>query len=460
MFTVVLQACRARAPGRRRRLSLRATARSPGGPAPSHARHSTPGFRWLSAVARAALAICAMTLAAPAGHAASPLTLSEAQDIAETNQPVLSGQRAGVRAAEEAAVAAGQLPDPKLQLGLLNVPVTGPDAFSLTRDFMTMRMVGVMQEFPREAKRKLRAELAGIDGQQRQQELAFTRRAIRRDTAMAWIDVWYAQRNVELVQALQRETERQIESLAIAVRSAKAVPAEVLAARIELDLARDRGDAQKQRAETARAELSRWIGDAAQRPLPADPPSLPQPAALESLVDRLQAHPHLSALDKQVSMAEKEAELAKKGGLPDWNLQVGYAFRGAAYSDMMSVQVGVDLPLFQKNRQLRDFSSKLALAERARAMRQDNLREMQAMMRRVYAEWASASERAQRYRSSTLPQAAARTEVALAAYRAGRGDLARVLEARRMEIDLRVQQLMLEADIARGQAQIAYYQEE
>ena len=389
--------------------------------------------------------------------AADELPLSEALELAQANQPLLASQRAAVRASQEAAVAARQLPDPKLQLGILNMPVTGPDAFSLTSDFMTMRMIGVMQEFPREAKRQLRSELASLEGEQRQLELAFTRRAIRRDVALAWVDAWYAQRALDLTHELERETERQIDSLAIGVRAGKAAQADVLATRIELDLLCDRGDALRQREALARTELSRWIGSAAERPLPAAPPPLPPPAPLADLDARLRAHPHLSAFDRQVSVAEKEVQLAQRAGSPDWTLEVNYGVRGSAYSDMVSVQVGIDLPVFPKNRQLREVSSKLALAERARAMREDNLREMQAMLARAYAEWTAAGERLTRYRTSTLPQAQARTEAALAAYRAGRGELSKVLEARRMQLDLRMQQLMLEGEAARAQLQIAYY---
>ncbi len=408
--------------------------------------------RWLPVV------VLAVSFAA---KAASPLTLDEALRLAETGQPLVEGQLAGARAAEDMAVSAGQLPDPKLKFGLLNVPVNGPDAWSLTNDFMTMRMVGVMQEFPRESKRKLKSELAAIEGQQRKQEAASNLRTIRRDTSLAWLDAWYAQRTLQVAQTMQREIERQIELLAIAVRNAKVPSTDVLSARIELDLAKDRASAQQQRNEAARAELSRWIGnEAAQRPLPAELPELPAPPPLDALLGHLASHPHLSTYEKQVLAAEKEAQLARNSTMPDWSLEVAYAFRGSAYSDMVSVQVGIDLPLFQKNRQLRDYSAKVALADRARALREDNLREMQAMVRRAYAEWTSSNERLERYRSSTLPQAAARTEVALAAYRAGRGELMKVLEARRMELDLRMQQLMLEADAGRAQVQIGYYQAE
>ena len=89
-------------------------------------------------------------------HAGEPaLTLGEAQRIAVERSRQLAAQDASITAAREMAVAAGQLPDPVLKLGIDNLPVDGADRFSLTRDFMTMRRIGVMQEFTRDDKRRL-----------------------------------------------------------------------------------------------------------------------------------------------------------------------------------------------------------------------------------------------------------------------------------------------------------------
>src|SRR3546814_15233633 len=57
------------------------------------------------------------------------------------------------RAAEEAAVAARQLPDPQLTIGIQNLPVTGSEAFDINADFMTMKTIGIMRTQVREAKR-------------------------------------------------------------------------------------------------------------------------------------------------------------------------------------------------------------------------------------------------------------------------------------------------------------------
>ena len=88
----------------------------------------------------------------------APLSLQEAQQLAVGRSGQLVAQDAAARAARDMAVAAGQLPDPVLRLGIDSLPVNGPDRLSLTRDFMTMRRIGLMQEIPRQEKRQLKAE--------------------------------------------------------------------------------------------------------------------------------------------------------------------------------------------------------------------------------------------------------------------------------------------------------------
>src|SRR5687767_8270136 len=92
--------------------------------------------------------------AGPLATADEPLTLDAAVERALQSAPRVSAGIANLDATQALTVSAGRLPDPELIVGLDNLPVTGPDAYSTTRDFMTMRKVGVMQEFPAPAARK------------------------------------------------------------------------------------------------------------------------------------------------------------------------------------------------------------------------------------------------------------------------------------------------------------------
>ncbi|EMU5675346.1 TolC family protein, partial [Pseudomonas aeruginosa] len=149
----------------------------------------------------AALTLCA--LAVP-GLAAA-LTLDEALRLAEREAPSLAAQAANQDAAMQAAIPAGELPDPKLALGIQNFPIEGDARGSLTRDFMTMQMVGVMQEVPNRAKRRARVEAAqaGIDSADALERVE--RLKVRRETALAWIGGFAVEQKLQLFQTLYDE---------------------------------------------------------------------------------------------------------------------------------------------------------------------------------------------------------------------------------------------------------------
>ncbi|WP_455342741.1 hypothetical protein [Variovorax durovernensis] len=85
------------------------------------------------------------------------LGLPDALRLSQDRSQQLVAQDALATASREMAVAAGQRPDPTLRLGISNLPLNGEDRFSLTRDFMTMRTVGVMQEITRSEKLSARS---------------------------------------------------------------------------------------------------------------------------------------------------------------------------------------------------------------------------------------------------------------------------------------------------------------
>ena len=105
---------------------------------------------------------CAVTLAlstfiVAVADAQPLLTFDQALRVAQDRSRQLVAQDYAAASAREMAVAAAQLPDPMLTAGINNLPINGPDKFSLTRDFMTMRSLGVVQEFTRDEKRRVLA---------------------------------------------------------------------------------------------------------------------------------------------------------------------------------------------------------------------------------------------------------------------------------------------------------------
>ena len=404
----------------------------------------------------ACLAVLCAAFASVNSHAQQALTLDQALRAAQDRSRQLVAQDSAASASRQMAAAAGQLPDPTLKAGINNLPINGSDRFSLTRDFMTMRSIGVAQEITRSD--KLKARSARFD---REAETAEAARAValadlRRDTAKAWLDRHYQELMLDVLRTQRAEAGLQIEAADSAYRGGRGSQADVFAARSAVALIDDRIRQTERQVATAKTRLARWVGADANQAL-GTPPSVAavhlDTAALES---QLAHHPQIALMVKQEAMARADADIAQSDKRADWSVELMYSQRGPAYSNMVSVNVSIPLQFDQKNRQDRDVAAKLALVEQMRAQREEATREHFAETLGWLQEWQSDRDRLAHYDSELIVLAAERTRAAMAAYRGGSGALGAVLDARRMEIDTRMDRLRLEMEAAALWAQLEY----
>jgi outer membrane protein TolC len=385
-----------------------------------------------------------------------PLALDEAVRLATERSSQVVANQAQARAAREKAVAEGQRPDPVLTLGVNNVPVNGSDAWSLTEDFMTMRSIGVMQELTRAGKREARANRAERMADLAQVSERQVAAAVQRDAALAWLDRSFQQSLLELLAAQLVEAERQVQAADALYRSGRGGQADLFTARAEVEQLRDRLDVAQRAVTVATTQLARWIGAAAQQPLAARPEFALPAWTAGDLAQHVEQHPQIATSRQQEAVAQAEAELARANKSADWSVALMYSQRGPSYSNMVSLNFSVPLQWDQKQRQDRELAAALALTERAAAETEDITRAHLADVRAMLEEWRSDRQRLARYDASRVPLAVQRVDAALTAYRSGTGGLPSVLEARRAEIDVRVDRLRIEMNLARLWAQLNF----
>jgi len=402
-----------------------------------------------------ALVLCAAVVGVEV-RAQPTLTLDQALRLAQERSRQLPAQESAAAAAREMALAAGQLPDPVLKAGINNLPVNGADAWSLTSDFMTMRSIGVMQEFTRDGKRKARSARFDREAEAAEAGRAVALANLRRDTAMSWLDRHYQERMLGLLQVQRAETALQIEAAESAYRGGRGSQADVFAARSAVAQLDDRIRQTERQITIAKTRLARWVGADADQAL-ASPPGLAV-ARLDaaSMESQLEHHPQIALMARQEATARAEADIAQSNKRSDWSVELMYSQRGSAYSNMVSLNVSIPLQWDQTNRQDREVSAKLAMADQMREQREEATRERVAETRVWLQQWQSDRGRLEHYDSALIPLAGERTRAAIAAYRGGTGTLLAVLEARRMEIDTRMERLRLEMETAGLWAQLEY----
>jgi len=399
-------------------------------------------------------ALCVAPLLASAADV--PLTLPEAQRQAVERSQLLVARYAAIAGAREMAIAAAQLPDPVAKMQINNLPIDGEDRFSLTRDFMTMRSIGVMQEFTRSDKRKARAERFERDADKSNAESVLDTATIQRDTALAWLDRYYAESMAAVVAEQRLAAVSEIEAAEGAYRAGRGSLADILAARSALVGFDDRASELSRRASAATINLARWIGDGARAPLAGKPDIDTLRVDIQSLDADIRHHPQIALLDQREAIAAADVKIAQAAKQVDWSLEVMYSQRGSAYSNMISLELSVPLQWDRPHRQEREVTAKLAMLDEVRAEREDMLRAYAAELRAMRVEWENNRERRNRYQRELLPLAEERTQAIVGAYRGAKASIADVLMARRGEIDVRTQTLQLEWDTARLWAQLNF----
>ena len=384
-----------------------------------------------------------------------PLALFDAVRQADKDSPAISARRYAAESAEQAIGPAGALPDPQLVAGVDNLPVSGNDAFGLTRDFMTMRKIGVMQEVTRGEKRELRSERARAAATREQALLTNARLSVHESVARAWIACASAEQKLTLLHELEPRAEAQIAAAAAAMSVGRGTAADALAARSAQALLADRIRQGEREAEDARSDLTRWLPDAGARPLGATPDWSTLAIDADTLLANAAHHRELLAYDAAEQMANTEVALARAEKRPDWSVELDYAQRGPHFSNMVSLEFRVGLPLFAGSRQDPSIASKQAAVDQIQAEREDARRMHAAELRKTLAAWRSAVDRVARYESELLPLAEDRAEATLAGYRGGRGDLQTALSALDQVIEQRIAYAELKG--ALGQAWAALY---
>ncbi len=402
--------------------------------------------------ARAVLAFAGLFAVITPTAAVEPLSLSAAVSAAVARSRSLDASASAAQGAREMAVAAAQRPDPVLRLSLDNLPVDGPDRFRVTRDFMTMRSIGLMQTLPSADKRRARGERFEREADAAMSERAQRVALLQTEVAQAWLERRMQEQRIELLQAQITEARVLVQTLDAALRGGRGTTVDAFSARDALaQLEQGLIGAQAER-ENARLTLARLTGGPPEQPL-ADSPSMRLSAAAMGESTQL---PDLAVLEAREAVARAEAEVARQDLKPDWSAEIMFSQRGSQFSNMVSIGVSVPLQWDQPQRQQRELAARLARVNELEAEREEQTRERVLQVQRWQRAWRAGLDRLALLDTQRQPLAAQRVDAALAAYRGGREGLGPVLQARRDALNLALERLALERETAGLWAQLNY----
>jgi cobalt-zinc-cadmium efflux system outer membrane protein len=401
----------------------------------------------------AILAAIAALLPSPA-QAQAALALNEALGLALGDQPTVAAFERDAVASEEAAVAARTLPDPQIVAGVRDFPVTGGHALSPTSDNFTMYTIGVMREQVRRSRREAEASRLQAEAVVSRAEGSERERDIQRSVMIAWINAVEAASRQRLLARVIADLETGRRIIEAGVSIGASTPALALQAQAEIALAEaQRADARGMEAR-ARAELARWIGDAAQRPLPEAIPNLAIPSTVSDHHDAGE-HPHLRVAEAQEQAALRRVDVARADRRPNLTWQLMYGWR-PEYGDLASVQVTIPIQINRRQLQNRRIAEAEARADAASLRAQDVRRELGGAYGAALADYRSSDAQLAILRDQAIPSLEASFEAAQARYAGGQGSLEQPLAIVRRYVEVNIQAVEQQGRRARAAAELIY----
>lgn len=388
--------------------------------------------------------------AAGAAHAA-PMSYDAALKLAEQSAPSLQAKALDVKATQSASIAAGRLPDPKIRLGLDNFPVSGPPAGRFGPDSMTMASAGITQDMPNGAKREASRERARADIGVAEAGQAVEARSVRLNTALAWIDLYFAERRLAALDQASAAIAKMRSAAPAQVAAGSARPAQALEPE-QLDAAiGDRRADLVAAIAKARAELARWTGDA-QAEAVGDPPDIDvDPATLRAAID---GHSTLRAYDASQRKAEADLDLAKADKRSDWAWDLAYQHRDPRWGDMVTAGVTFSLPLFASTRQDPVVAARTESAASVRSQKEAARRQLLASLDTDLADHAMHHDRLHRAQETLVPLAQRRADLDISSYAAGTATLSEALAAQLALAEARIDAFDRQADVVRDGVRI------
>ena len=393
--------------------------------------------------------LVAWLVSLPAASQEDPKLSGLLKEAAERNPDVIAARREAEAAASRVEPAAA-LDDPMLEAGLLNVPA---QSFSLRREDMTMKMIGISQRLPYPGKRDLRREAARKEAEAAAVGADEVANRVRRDVKAAYLDLWLADESLRLTEANLRVLEQFLSIAESRYTVGQSSQADVFKAQTQVSRMQEERLKLGRERPSLEAELNRAAGrgDAV-----AIAPGAPQLREADLRLEALRAaaragRPQLLAQQRLVERGAAQVDLAKKDYYPDFDLRFSYGqrdnFQDMRREDMVSFTVAINLPVWGRNKREPRVAEAESMRNQATAMYQARLNEADAMLRQQVAAAGQALRSVRLYESSLLPQARLTADASLSAYRVGRVDFFSLLDSR---------MTVFNAELGRAAAVVSY----
>ena len=277
-------------------------------------------------------------------------------DTALKNNPALEAYRLQSNAIQEKIKPSGALDDPMLFGGVMNLPTD----FSFTKDMMTMKQIGIQQNFSVGRKYSLRTNVAQKEFEistfiERKQQLLLIK-----EVKQQYYDLYVLNKNIETIQSSIELLKNYFNVANSRYSTGQGTQQDVLKAQLEITKMQD--ELIKMKSERLNmiamfnALLFRDKEDLVI--IPSDLKAEPIELRMDTLMEEANSNnPDLQAAKIMIAKDSASSKLVKATRIPDFNAGFWYGQRQASMPDgnkagnMIGFSFGITLPVYSGKKQ-------------------------------------------------------------------------------------------------------------
>ncbi|MBF7073070.1 TolC family protein [Glaciecola sp. MH2013] len=410
------------------------------------------------------------------------LSLSDAKAAVLQQDQWLQKSQYQEKALRSKSSAALALPDPVVNLSVLNLPT---DGFAFDQEAMTQLKVGIQQDIPQGNSREIENQRLRTMAKEEPLLREYRKKQLVLRTTVLWLNAYQAQKSVELTQEalplvkkLQDLSEAEYSSSFSDVTQQDVIQAEIDIAELSERLIRF-----KTEKENATAQLGQYL-------YPIESPTdlskdfsndwhfnfediAEQESQLASVIKLLSKDKHelllmlknhpLFLINKQrIAAGNLSTDLAKQAYKPKWGLNASYGLRsdspqGNSRADFFSVGVNVNLPLFSNTKVDAEVASSIQSTE---AMRTDGLlllKELLSGLTVALSRLDGLQQRRQIYEQNIIPKLQQQVRSNQSAYASDRGSLSKLVKTKLREVKANITLLQIRSEQYKTLAEVHYH---
>ncbi len=364
------------------------------------------------------------------------LLLKDAVAKTLADNPGLAAMKSRVEVLAAVSSQKGSLPDPRLSLNAMNLPL---DSFDITQEGMTQLQIGFSQVLPFPGKLALREAAAEYESDAARWIVDEMRLKMVRDVKTVWWNLYFTDRALEIV---ARNVELLHQFVAVAqtkYKVGKGLQQDVLLAQLEVSKLYDKAINLRamRRSQQARlnALLDQPTNNYQQLPvrLTDTLTEINDEQALLKLA--METRPRLAAQQSKINAARARLGLAKKSYSPDFMLGATYGYRagenmdGSARADFLSIMFSMNLPLYANSRQDKAVDQRSSQVLQMQYQLDDARGMAAAEVTGALADYQRSREQVSLFKKGIIPQATQTVASMLAAYQVNKVDFLNLVRA-------------------------------